>query len=703
MPLLAKITPLPAETPQLARFFTGPWVKPPAFVAASQTGMAPGKLQNFPCWWKNCTRIGVISGRAPHLSPVARWGEEIVTDHKHKPVLDEQNFEKLLQAAHVLQEHNRKKQELEVRMAQHQERLREQESASQAPLQQPVKEPTRPSDYTLTLAQIVEAQRQIQMKHLSLESALAVVVERVSQITSASGAAIGIMAGKLVRYLAGFGAPALPLHTEVPLTTAVCAASVRTGQVIRSEDVNVEVLFDPEPCRQRGILSLLAVPIYHDGDIVGALELYFDRIHGFAEQDIHTCQLLAGLVTEAIGRDAETALKKSMAAERSTMLATIEKLQPKLEALAADQSAAEHAPAHAPEISAHEVAGGTNGSSAAQVATAYTCWRCGGKLLVEEQFCGKCGSPRASDYESETMQSKLASAWQKQQGIASPPGNGSSHPPDSVSKDLMSQDLLPQSPTTENDSAFAEDSLQDAFARLHSQDLKSSEPSLGPQATTLPSPEKEDWRKEEGNEDENELQDIVPVSAAQLAAASQSQAPSGPSGDPQNSAALAPKPGDDLVWTSAAKTREFLESLARARTTSPLVLFWRSRRGDFYLAVAFVLLVAVIRWGIGANHSVSATNHKAAITSNANPGNAPPAAPELSAFDKFLVAIGLAEAPETPQYKGNPNTQVWVDLHTALYYCPGSDFYNKTPKGKLTTQRDAQLDHFEPANRKPCE
>jgi hypothetical protein len=42
-------------------------------------------------------------------------------------------------------------------------------------------------------------------------------------------------------------------------------------------------------------------------------------------------------------------------------------------------------------------------------------------------------------------------------------------------------------------------------------------------------------------------------------------------------------------------------------------------------------------------------------------------------------------------------------LQTALYYCPGSDLYEKTPKGKLTTQRDAQMDQFEPADRRACE
>ena len=51
----------------------------------------------------------------------------------------------------------------------------------------------------------------------------------------------------------------------------------------------------------------------------------------------------------------------------------------------------------------------------------------------------------------------------------------------------------------------------------------------------------------------------------------------------------------------------------------------------------------------------------------------------------------------------NTSIRVWVDLHTALYYCPDSDLYGKTSKGRFTTQRDAQLDQFEPAYRKACD
>ncbi|MFY9558732.1 MAG: hypothetical protein WAQ52_00725, partial [Terriglobales bacterium] len=71
--------------------------------------------------------------------------------------------------------------------------------------------------------------------------------------------------------------------------------------------------------------------------------------------------------------------------------------------------------------------------------------------------------------------------------------------------------------------------------------------------------------------------------------------------------------------------------------------------------------------------------------------------------EQALVSLGLAEAPEPPPRRGNPNVQVWVDPRTALYYCADEDEYGKTPGGRVTTQREAQLDQFEPAGRAACD
>ena len=166
------------------------------------------------------------------------------------------------------------------------------------------------------------------------------------------------------------------------------------------------------------------------------------------------------------------------------------------------------------------------------------------------------------------------------------------------------------------------------------------------------------------------------------------------------STALANNPEHAAAWSSAASARDFLEQLAAAKRSGSLLQFWKTRRGDIYLAIAVLLVAGVISRAIWSGHSVSATGNPAAgSTDHRKP--APDA--DLSWFDRTLISLGLAEAPPPPEYKGNPDTQVWVDLQTALYYCPGADLYGKTAKGKFTSQRDAQLDQFEPAYRKACD
>ena len=140
-------------------------------------------------------------------------------------------------------------------------------------------------------------------------------------------------------------------------------------------------------------------------------------------------------------------------------------------------------------------------------------------------------------------------------------------------------------------------------------------------------------------------------------------------------------------WASAVKARQWLEALQQAN--SPVRVWLAHHRADAWVGVSIVLLW--LAFSVSGTRTVPATQT----------GNPPP--PSLTLFERMLVGLGLAQPPPAPVYAGNPNTQVWVDTHTALYYCPGSDLYGKTAGGKFTTQRDAQMDQFEPATRKSCD
>jgi hypothetical protein len=138
----------------------------------------------------------------------------------------------------------------------------------------------------------------------------------------------------------------------------------------------------------------------------------------------------------------------------------------------------------------------------------------------------------------------------------------------------------------------------------------------------------------------------------------------------------------DSPWSSSRKTRLWLESL---QTHGPARRWMDRHRANVYVWVAVALLLIAI-WGI---HSPTPAPSK-------NPQ------PSLGLLDEILVDLGVAEPPPGPVSTGNPSAKVWVDMHTALYYCPGSDLYGKTPGGKYTTQRDAQMDQFQPAGQRTC-
>ncbi|HEY6769022.1 MAG TPA: GAF domain-containing protein [Candidatus Sulfotelmatobacter sp.] len=556
--------------------------------------------------------------------------KEIVSDEKEKPVLNEEILGKLLEAAYVLQQHNRAQERVDLSLEMQSEQLREQQQADRlsarlseiqssgpAPSSHPE---AGPPDYTVTLAQIVETQHQIQLRQLDLENSLEMALDRLIDITKGSGAAVGILEGNILRYRGGVGESALPLDSRVEKERALCFECIRSGQVVRYGNVSADFLIDVEECRRRGIQSLIVVPVYHDGGVAGALELYFAKADAFQAHDIHSCQLMAGLVTEALARDEELTWKKSLAEERTVMIEALEKIKPSLAALASEQS--------------HSLGAG----AAIAPAESYSCTSCGEELVTGEQYCGKCGLPRPSDQPTVSMQSKLAPSWSSQ------------HP----EKEIPAANVGTVPHFSGNQTGL----------QIHG-----ASNMAGPQSVA--SPHSASSTGSEEKTDSIARRPIAPFTTE-----------------------------DGLAWSSAAKAKDFLEQLAAEEKESGFARFWSARRGDIYLAVAVILVAIVIRWGIWSEHSMSpgsATNSSAARNASGDPTAG------LSLVDKMLISLGLADPPETPEYRGNPETQVWVDLHTALYYCPGTDLYGKTPKGRFASQRDAQLDQFEPAYRKACE
>jgi putative methionine-R-sulfoxide reductase with GAF domain len=583
-----------------------------------------------------------------------------VSEDKNKQLFDEPTLAKLLEAAYVLQEHRHALRNLDLLSPPKMDRISAPAEVPAHSLAVPEERPTESKaspgagngDYSSALAQIVETQRRIEGNQLDAEAALSVVAEQLIDICGAAGAAIGILQHDTVRYRAIAGIRALPLGSEVPLDKALCASSIRTGDVFSCPNVNPQSQGNLGECRRRGIGSLIIVPVFREGEVIGALELYYSDPRAFSEHEVNTCQLMGGLVSEALARDQEPSTRGENG----------------------QSAAAPNPPPNPPDDDKADLFRKALLEEANQITKAVpataVCSQCGNKLVGNEQFCGECGTPRKKDVQPIHPPSVAVPLWLQK-----------TRKRDTAAKLPEKQPAAEALPEVAQQGSFGVDAVVDPPAEAtavgspagNNLSLKPSEqsPALQP-AETPPDKAKDSATPVKETADPGVTKEIKEITEP------------------------TPVPAPD--WSSALSARQFLEQLSGGRHSGSLIQFWNARRGDIYLGIAVILVVCVIRWGMGSNHPVKATAPPAPT-----PTRKLPATPELPLFDRMLISLGLAEAPEPPEDKGNPATQVWVDLRTGLYYCPATDLYGRTPKGKYTAQRDAQLDQFQPAYRKACD
>ena len=584
---------------------------------------------------------------------------QTATSPRRKPLLDEASFQHLLSAAYVLQEHN--------------DRLRA--KGYQA-------------DFAENLSAIVETQKLIQTLQLDLAAAAELVAERVQKITNASGTAVGIIEKGELFYRAATGTAAIEGGTRLAPDSALSGDCLSKGSALNYPDVTPSLHVRADLFRKRDVKAFIAVPVYHAGQVAGVLELRFARANSFREADLRTAELMAGLLSEAMATAARMKWKEALASERQSMLEALERIKPQIERLGNESMALAEATTANPFASPGERPP-TKDEPAAP--SAETCAACGSDFFDEsESFCGTCGTarpvaPLPPSVPTVDVPSKLDPPWLIPYGRENPP-NGHSTPELLPTESVIAKESIVRAslPAVQNIAPQTESDAKPAFETR----------SESPCPVTVPS-EHFQPPAETPMADAHRIIPVDPVPADPLQA------------DPlPDDLGLADPlaPADKIQpypWGSAKKAQHWLETVKthQGPRAEWLAQQWQRRRANIYLVMAAIILLLVISgWGIRPAGTAAAGN--ASPAPNSQPQA--PSQPQLTLFEKLMVNLGLAEPPPAPVDLGNPEAQVWVDVHTALYYCSGSDLYGKTADGKFTTQRDAQQDQFEPANRKAC-
>ena len=593
--------------------------------------------------------------------------DQPLTGSHRKLTLDEESFEELLAAAYVVQEHT---DQLHVT--------------------------AQGNDSGQALAEIVETRRLLQSECLNFEAAAELIAKRTQRIIKASAVTVGVLKEGKLCYQAGAGNAVVQSGEAVPADSYLNRGEpLECPDTIKSRERFLQV------AAEKGIKALLVIPLYRDRRFLGFLELQFEKPNSFHHGNARAAQLLASLLVEAFDFNRKTS-PYSLSEEHEKMLKLLEELRPELERL---QGSGE--PAGAPQSEQSRPAQQVVRAEAPSgfkkdpgiVETTITCPTCGNVLVAGELFCGICGTARSEKPAHENIPRKPDSLSSRHPARATTPiiredrAQAEPLPPPSLEQFLSEVAAnKPPEPSLHPNSRSISD-----FGNLHSQRID-TEPIFEPDATAQDDrqPFEPGRHEEDGGLLETERTSSATESVLQKLAEPNSTAlvplriiPTGEALPPSEGGQLAP-------WKSAGPARQWLKlgSAVQASKKDWGQKLWKRHRANIWVAVSACILLAVI---------LTRSTQSPVSGSSAGKAHARRAAPNLTLFEKLLVTLGLAVPPEMPAFSGNPDSKVWVDVHTALYYCPGAELYGKTAGGRFTTQKDAQQDQFEPAHRKACE
>jgi hypothetical protein len=503
-------------------------------------------------------------------------------------------------------------------------------------------------DTAWILTQVAETQSLLRAGSLGLEAAARLVADRLRTMTDSAGVSISLTRDGYLHGIAESGAAAKVPGSSIVSHSLVATERLKNGRPFQSADAQRDIRLDIPGCRELGVRALLAAPVLRLGKIAGLVEVRWNKPDAFHECDVRTCQLMAALVGGVLEREADSWTPPAANPQASTVHSAFE--------LASDEEPVGNVPDDdndpAPQ-SENPAAEATPSNSASDSSPdsknpsdllAAQCRVCGRPFLANEAFCGNCSMPRVAGAAAENLQGKWASLWYMQQA-----------------QETQSQE------TIEEREVSAPPQLASDSPELHAQEEEVASP-------VKETPQQSVWRRPEkiGGSTRPELPSAFTRPLVPDAVIEDALARDAGIGIKIKNATLqdvtSPPSWDDTIRAAWGRAGRALHQQMGRRIALAAMA-----------AMALIFVLVIWAWPAPASH--------------------------LTWFESLLVKLGVAEVPQRAPVApaGNPDVQVWVDVHTALYYCPGSNLYGKTPGGKFATQADAQMDHFEPATGALCE
>jgi diguanylate cyclase (GGDEF)-like protein/PAS domain S-box-containing protein len=171
-------------------------------------------------------------------------------------------------------------------------------------------EPER-GDYSALLPRIIETQRDIAAADLDLDAIMKLVCERTQELTHADGSSILMLDGEELIHRAGTGFGSELLGERLRVDETFSGWVYRQG---RSAICHDTAQLESSLALERGIRSMISVPLRHGDEIVGLLIVLSRQPGTFTEDDLATLEMLSVVLSAAVSHAAELEARRAQVA-----------------------------------------------------------------------------------------------------------------------------------------------------------------------------------------------------------------------------------------------------------------------------------------------------------------------------------------------------------------------------------------------------
>jgi diguanylate cyclase (GGDEF)-like protein/PAS domain S-box-containing protein len=162
---------------------------------------------------------------------------------------------------------------------------------------------------------VIEIQQEIAALSPNLDEVMALIVERIQELTHASGAVIEMVEGDELVYRAANGVAAAQVGLRLKIATSLSGRCVETGEILYCTDTETDPRVNLAACRRMGIRSMVVVPLSQQtGNTIGVLKAFSAMTEAFTQQSIQTLQLLAGFLTNTLRLASQFQVKENLLA-----------------------------------------------------------------------------------------------------------------------------------------------------------------------------------------------------------------------------------------------------------------------------------------------------------------------------------------------------------------------------------------------------